>query len=114
VAVVNQELFKSGESVAELAGEVNAGLERYVELARRYGFWAEAHSSIGTNVQDAASELCRALAFDYPNSTVFSGNLIFARDGFIHRLMHNESAFAIQKRLQWEGITNVVLPLRVR
>jgi amino acid transporter len=114
VAVVNQELFKSGESVAELADEVDAGLARYVELARRYGFWAEAQRSIGTNVQDAASELCRALAFDFPNSTVFSGNLIFSRDRLIYRLLHNESAFAIQKRLQWEGITNVVLPIRVR
>jgi len=114
VAVVNQELFKSGESVAQLAGEVDAGLERYVDLARRYGFWAEAQSSIGTNVQDAASELCRALSFDYPNSTVFTGNLIFSRDRFVYRILHNETAFAIQKRLQWEGITNVVMPIRVR
>jgi hypothetical protein len=66
VAVVNQELFKTGESVAELAGEVDASLERYVALARRYGYWSEAHSSIGTNVQDTASELCRALAYDFP------------------------------------------------
>jgi amino acid transporter len=114
VAVVNQELLKTGESVAELSNEVDASLKRYVELARRYGFWAEAHSAIGTNVQDAASELCRALAYDFPRSTVFSGNLIFSRDRFIYRLLHNESAFAIQRRLQWEGITNVVLPIRVR
>jgi hypothetical protein len=45
---------------------------------------------------------------------VFSGNLIFSRDRFIYRLLHNESAFAIQRRLQWEGITNVVLPIRVK
>jgi amino acid transporter len=114
VAIVNQGLLKTGESVAELAGEVDASLARYVALARRYGFWAEAHSSIGTNVQDAATELCRALASDYPNSTVFTGKLIFSRDRLVHRLLHNESAFAIQKRLQWEGITNVVLPIRVR
>lgn len=114
VAIVNQELLKSGESVAELAGELDASLARYVALARRYGFWAEAQRSIGTNVTDAASELCRALAFDYPNSTVFSGNLIFFRDRLIYRLLHNESAFAIQRRLQWEGITNVVLPIRIR
>ncbi len=114
VAVVNQELLKTGESVAELAAEVDASLARYVDLARRYGYWSEAHSAIGTNVQDAASELCNALSYDFPRSTVFSGNLIFSRDRFIYRLLHNESAFTIQRRLQWEGITNVVLPIRVR
>ena len=86
----NQELFKTGESVAELAAEVDASLARYVDLARRYGFWSEAHSAIGTNVQDTASELCSALSYDYPHSTVFSGNLIFSRDRFIYRILHNE------------------------
>jgi amino acid transporter len=114
VAVVDQGMIKTGESVAELSHEVDASLERYVELAKRYGFWAEHYSSIGTNVQDAASELCRALRADYPRSTVFTGNLIFKRERLIHRLLHNDSAFAIQRRLQWEGITNVVLPIRVR
>jgi amino acid transporter len=114
VAVVNQEMMKSGESVAELSREVDEGLARYVELARRYGIRAEAHSVIGTNVIDAATELCRALSFDYPRSTVFSGNLVFFRDRFVYRILHNDSAFAIQRRLQWEGITNVVLPIRVR
>jgi len=69
---------------------------------------------VGTNVKDTATELCKALRFDFPNSTVFSGNLIFSRDSFLHRILHNDSAFAIQKGLQWEGITNVVLPIRVR
>jgi len=114
VAVVNQEMMKTGESVAELARDVDASLARYVELANRYGFLAEARSGIGTNVIDGAVEICRALSLDYPHSTVFSGNLIFSRERFIHRLLHNESAFAIQRRLQWEGVTNVVLPIRVR
>jgi amino acid transporter len=114
VAVINQELMKSGESVAQLAGAVDEDLERYVMLARRFGFWSEAHSSVGTNVKDTATELCRALRYDFPNSTVFSGNLIFARDSLAHRILHNDSALAIQRRLQWEGIANVVLPIRVR
>jgi amino acid transporter len=114
VAVVDQSLFKSGESVAELSHEVDEGLARYVALARRYGYWAESYSGIGTNVQDTATELCRALSVDYPHSTVFTGNLIFKRERLIYRLLHNESAFEIQRRLQWEGITNVVMPIRVK
>jgi hypothetical protein len=114
VAVVNQAMMKSGESVAELEVEVEASLAKYVALARRFGFLAEARHAIGTNVVDGAVELCRSLSLEYPHSSVFSGNLIFPRDRLAYRLLHNESAFAIQRRLQWEGITNVVMPIRVK
>ena len=83
-------------------------------LARKYGYAAEGHSGIGTNVVDAAVELCRELHDEFPKSTVFSGNLVFSRESVIHRILHNETAFAVQRRLQWEGITNVVMPIRVR
>ena len=45
--------------------------------------------------------------------TVFAGKLVFKRENIFHRLLHNETAFAIQGRLQWKGITMVVLPIRV-
>ena len=114
VALVDQGIMKNGESVADLTKDVDVALARYVELARRYGFWAEGRSAAGTNVQDAAIELCRKLRNEFPRCTVFTGNLIFKRERFVHRLLHNESAFAIQRRLQWDDITNVVLPVRVK
>jgi hypothetical protein len=29
-------------------------------------------------------------------------------------LLHNDTAFAIQRRLQWDGLTTVVVPARCR
>jgi hypothetical protein len=39
--------------------------------------------------------------------------LIFQKEKWYHRLLHNETAFAIQKRLHWSGMTMVILPVRV-
>jgi amino acid transporter len=114
VGIIDQAMFKDGESVSELLTDVDASLRRYVSLAQKYGYAAEAHSSVGTNVVDTATELCSALHKDFPRSTIFSGNLVFSRESFVHRILHNETAFAVQRRLQWEGITNVVMPIRVR
>ena len=94
--------------------EVDASLAKYAELARFYGHAAESYTGIGPNVVDESTELCRALNFDYKKSTVFSGNLVFEKDRPIYRLLHNETAFAIRRRLQWDGITNVVLPIKIR
>jgi amino acid transporter len=114
IGVVNQAVIREGESVTDLMKEVDASLAKYTELARFYGYAAESYNGIGTNVVDEATELCRALSFDYKKSTVFSGNLVFEKDRPIYRLLHNETAFAIQRRLQWDGITNVVLPIKIR
>jgi hypothetical protein len=40
---------------------------------------------------------------EFPRSTVFTGQLTFRLEKFYHRLLHNETAFAIQRRLQWDG-----------
>ena len=44
---------------------------------------------------------------------VVAGQIIFQRDQWFQHLLHNETAFAIQKRLQWDGYTMVILPARV-
>jgi hypothetical protein len=54
------------------------------------------------------------LAREYHRVTFFAGKLIFQRERWWQRLLHNETALAIQKRLQWTGRTMVTLPIRVR
>jgi len=48
-----------------------------------------------------------------PDSIVFAGQAVFRQPSLIHRLMHNETAFAIQQQLRWKGITAVILPIRI-
>ena len=40
------------------------------------------------------------------------GGITFRLEKFYHKLLHNETAFAIQRRLHWNGITSVILPIR--
>lgn len=67
-----------------------------------------------TNVVEGAIDICRELHDIYPRSTVFTGQITFRLEKFYHRLLHNETAFAIQRPLQWDGLTTVILPIRVR
>jgi hypothetical protein len=39
---------------------------------------------------------------------------VFQRETWYHRLLHNQTAYAIQRRLQWSGQAMVILPVRVR
>ncbi len=113
VAVIDQGAFKGEEGLADLKKYTEQSLRRYVLLARRLGFPAEYRMAVGTDVVESATRLCREVSREFPHSTVFSGQLSFRLEKPYHRLLHNEAAFAIQRRLQWSGITNVILPIRL-
>ena len=100
VAVIDQGLFKGEEGLDDLKKNVESSLLKYVDLARRLGFAAEYRMAVATDVVDAASELCMKTGREFPRSTVFTGKLAFRQEKFYHRLLHNETAYAIQRRLQ--------------
>jgi hypothetical protein len=62
---------------------------------------------------DEAERLCLDVAKEFPRITFFEGQLVFGRERWYQRILHNETAYAIQKRLQWAGKTVVILPARV-
>ena len=49
-----------------------------------------------------------------PQTTFFAGKVLFEREHWYHRLLHNETAYTIQKRMQWAGKTMVILPARLQ
>jgi hypothetical protein len=114
VALIDSGSFKGAQEIEALERSVREGLERYVDLARRLGFAADYRMTVATDVVESAIALCEEIHEEFPRSMVFTGQLTFKLEKFYHRMLHNETAFAIQRRLQWEGITTVILPIRVR
>jgi amino acid transporter len=113
VAVVDSGTFKGTVEMENLKKSVRESLEKYVELARRFGYAADYRMDVGTDVVESADRLCEATVKEFPRSVVFLGQLTFSLEKFYHRFLHNETAFSIQRRLHWLGITSVILPIRV-
>lgn len=113
VGIIDQGLFKGEEKIENLKRSTEDSLKKYVDLAHRLGFRADYRMTIGTEVVDAAAALSIETAKEYPRSTVFTGKLVFRTEKFYHKILHNESAYAIQRRLQWSGLANVIMPIRM-
>jgi amino acid transporter len=113
VAVVDQGLFKGEEGFDKHKAAVEESLKKYVDLARRLGFSADYRMETGTDVIKSATDLCRVTAKEFNHSMIFSGKLAFKVEKFYHRLLHNETAFAIQRNLHWSGVPTMVLPIRM-
>ncbi len=113
VAVVDSGSFKGAEELKNLEESSQAVLQKYVDLARHLGFAAEWRHAVGTDVVESATQLCKDIKREFPRSTVFTGKLTFRREKFYHKMLHNETAFAIQRQLHWDEITSVTLPIRL-
>ncbi|MFO0980788.1 MAG: APC family permease [Planctomycetota bacterium] len=113
VGVVDTGNFKGPGEVENLEKQTVDHLERYTKLARAIGVQSAYRFSLGTDTVDEVERLCTELAKEFPRILFFSGQLIFERERWYHRFLHNQTAFAIQKRLQWGGLTMAILPVRV-
>jgi amino acid transporter len=112
VAVVDSGSFKGAGEVQALEESVKAGLQKYVDLARTLGFAADCRTATGTDVVETAVALCQSIKEEFPSSTFYTGQIVFRHESPFHKVLHNETAFAIQRNLQFSGITTVILPIR--
>lgn len=113
VSEVDSSAFRETDAVKSLTSSTSYDLEKYIELARKLGFAAASRFDIGTDIVHTAVNLCEKTFQEFPRSTVFAGQSVFRQPNLLHRLLHNETAFAIQQELRWRGITTVILPIRI-
>ena len=81
-------------------------------MARRIGWNAASATTVTTDPVEGIYRVCVGLAKKYPRIMFFGGKLIWKRESWWQRILHNETAFQVQRRLQWKGLAMTVLPLR--
>ena len=77
------------------------------------GWAADSDFAIGTEAVTELDQLCREVALRFPRSVFFAGKLIFQQESWYQRLLHNETAAAVERRLQFAGLPMIVMPIRM-
>jgi len=113
VGVVDSATFHGIEEVDRVREQTEDALRKYVDLARGMGIPADYRMSMGTEAISESEQLAAEVAKEYERSMFFAGKLIFERERWWDRLLHNETAYQLQRRLQFAGLPMVVLPVRV-
>ena len=113
VGLVDSGQFKGVQDVKGLEEKTRADLEKYVQLSHRMGFYAEYRYTIGTDLIGELEGMCLNLVKEFRRPVVFAGQLVFERENLFTRTLHHETAFSIQRRLQFGGVQVIILPIRV-
>ena len=74
---------------------------------------ASSYISFGTDAVDEVTRMCEEINRSFPNSIFVNSKLIFATDNGFTRMLHNQAALAVQRRLRLEGVQMVILPMKV-
>ena len=113
VGLVDSGQFKGVQDVHGLEVKTRTDLEQYVQLAHRMGFYAEYRYTICTDLIGELEGICLDLVKEFRRPVVFAGQLVFERENLFTRTLHHETAFSIQRRLQFGGVQVIILPIRV-
>lgn len=113
VAVVDSDTFKGAQEVEVLEQRTRENLDRYCRFGAALGLPSTSAFAIGTEVAVEAEQIGVEMLRRYPRALVVAGQLIFEEDTAWNRILHNETAFMIQRRLQHVGVPMIVLPVQL-
>lgn len=112
--VVDSSSIQGADTLDLLKDRNQIELAKYVTLMESQAMPAVSRMAIGTDVVEELEKLCLGVAEEFPHATFFAGQLVFQRERWYQSILHNETAFALQRRLQLAERTLIILPARVR
>jgi amino acid transporter len=114
IGIIDSGRFKGASEIDALKRNVKQDLEKYVSLANRLGFYAEYRMGLGIDAISELEKLCHTVFREWEKKVYFMGQLAFQGETFWTRMLHNQTAFALQRRLLFNGFETVILPIRLR
>jgi amino acid transporter len=104
--------YGGDQTLHKLRADRLKDMEFYMELARQHGMASKYFLGFGVDGIEEMVKLCHEAHAEYPNVVFFASKLVFEKETWITRLLHNQIVYAIQRRLQLEGMQMVILPMR--
>jgi len=110
---VDSHAYGGEGAVEQMRAEADATLRFFVDFCRSHGMAASSRLGFGTDAVQEVTRLCFEISKQYPNAIFFTSKLIFEQDNWFIRLLHNQAALAVQRRLHFDGLQMVILPMKV-
>lgn len=114
IGLIDAGVFKGIEEVRALKEKSDEDVSKYVGFINDHGFYAEGITSTGLDVVEEIMKLASQITEKYPRAVFFGGQIVFPKDTFFTRLLHNYTVFSVQRRLYKKGIEFVILPISLR
>jgi len=110
---VDSHSYGGAEQIACLRETLERSLAFYVDYCHANGLAATARFSLGTDRVDELVKLAEEIQREYANCVFFTSKLVFRKENWVTRLLHNQAALAIQRQLHLNGMQMLILPMQI-
>ena len=110
---VDAQSFGGREDLEAMKVEANASLSYFVNFCNSKGWAAKSYLAFGTDPIDEFTQLAERVQTEFPNASFFTSKLIFDRDNWLTRLLHNQAAMVLQRRFHLRGMQMIILPMKL-
>jgi amino acid transporter len=101
------------QAVERLRAATFEDMQFYMELARQHGIASKYYLGFGVDGVEETIKCCRQVRSEFPHVVFFASKLVFEHETWVTRALHNQIVYAIQQRLQLEGMHMVILPMQL-
>ncbi|MGH8567102.1 MAG: amino acid transporter, partial [Gammaproteobacteria bacterium] len=88
-------------------------LRYFTVYCHRHGLAATARSAYGADPGAELERLAAAAMDEFPHSVCFAAKLVFERESWLTRILHNQTALSVQRLLNLQGRSMVIIPLKL-
>ncbi len=113
VGAVDTKSYGGEGSIEGLREAVHASCDYYVNFCHQHGLASKSYEAYGTDPIAELTRLAQQVHEHFPNSIFFASKLIFVHDNWFTRILHNQTALQMQRILHLQGMTMVILPMKV-
>ncbi|MGI9025002.1 MAG: amino acid transporter, partial [Burkholderiaceae bacterium] len=99
--------------IEHLRIEANVSLSYFVNFCHSHGLAAKSYLAFGTDAVEEIAELSDRVRTEFPGAIFLTSKLITESENFMTRVLHNQAALALQRRLHLEGMQMVILPMKI-
>jgi amino acid transporter len=111
--IVDAGHFKGVEEIDRLKAHVERELNRYVVFMQNQGFYSKGFATFGIDISEEISNTAATIFAEHPNAVFFGGQIVFAQETILTKMMYNYTTFSVQRRLHQKGIPFIIMPVRV-
>ncbi|MDQ8039838.1 MAG: APC family permease [Rickettsiella sp.] len=113
VGIVDVESFSAKKEITAMKESSTDMLDYFVSYCQQQGLAAKGMVAYGTDPADKLTTLSKKVLKEFPNCIFFASKLIFKKDNWITRFLHNETAIELQRHLNLLGAQLVILPMKI-
>lgn len=113
VGEIDVEEFTDQAQWQRLRRDTKKNLKDYVNFCTKRGKPATYYHAYGTDVIESVTNLADKIVADFPRAVFFASKLAFEEENYFYQILHNQTAYMLQKRLHSKGLNLIIMPMKV-